>query len=77
MSLQSAPEPEAPVAPVAPVAEVDGGDWVAYTDDEGDTYYHCEATDVTAWELPPGARIVGNRFLKETYGPRAVSSGPE
>lgn len=33
--------------------------WVAYHTAEGQVYYHCEATNETAWDLPPGGRLAG------------------
>jgi len=46
------PEPTIVQAPQEVVEE-----WVAYTDAEGDTYYHNPKTGATEWTLPPGVRV--------------------
>lgn len=50
-----APEPTKPTPTKAPQEEAE--EWDAYTDAEGDTYYHNPKTGATEWALPPGARV--------------------
>ena len=47
--------------------------WEAQTDDEGSTYYWCEATGETVWELPPGAVLKSDSDLPAGW--QAITDG--
>jgi hypothetical protein len=47
---------EATAAAAGPSADMT--EWTAAQDEEGNTYYYCEALGETVWELPPGGVIV-------------------